>query len=183
MLFRSHVDLSDEYSSVANEMKEVASYYGKDRLCEINEEDIIRDISKLRNKFGDRPVLRAMHYYQETERVLKIKKSMDDNDVDHFIEFIDESGRSSAEFLQNIYSASHPEKQGITLAYCITEMFLHDHGAKGACRVHGGGFGGSAFVIYPSILENEYTQLVESVFGKGSLIKFNIRKQGIVVIK
>ena len=39
---KGHADLSADYSSVPNEMKKVAQYFGKEVCAEISEEEVIK---------------------------------------------------------------------------------------------------------------------------------------------
>ncbi len=65
----SHADLTDEYAAVPKEMKLVANYFGKEVLRDVSVQDVIREISNLRNLLGDRCVLRALHFMNENKRV------------------------------------------------------------------------------------------------------------------
>jgi galactokinase len=64
----SHADLTNEYAAVPLEMKKIASLLGYDVLRPVSFEDIIENISMLREKAGDRAVLRAIHFVNETLR-------------------------------------------------------------------------------------------------------------------
>ena len=46
-------------------MQSVAAYFGKEVLSEVAEETFYAAIPELRRAVGDRPVLRAMHFYAE----------------------------------------------------------------------------------------------------------------------
>jgi len=67
----SHADLTSDYAAVPEEMKKVASYFGKDVLLGITMDDIIANIREIRTQVGDRGVLRAVHFIRENERVQK----------------------------------------------------------------------------------------------------------------
>ena len=66
---RGHADLSADYSSVPNEMKKVAEFFGKQVCAEISEEDVINNLQKVREFAGDRSVMRALHFFEENKRV------------------------------------------------------------------------------------------------------------------
>lgn len=55
---KGHADLSAEYSSVPNEMHDVAAALGVKNLCDSSEEAVLADLAALREKCGDRAVLR-----------------------------------------------------------------------------------------------------------------------------
>ena len=60
---KGHADLSADYSSVPNEMKKVAQYFGKEVCAEISEEEVIANLAKVRAFAGDRSVMRAFHFF------------------------------------------------------------------------------------------------------------------------
>ena len=60
----SHADLTDEYAAIPNEIKEIAAYFGKEVLTQIQASDFYAAIPQLRERCGDRAVLRAIHFYQ-----------------------------------------------------------------------------------------------------------------------
>ena len=66
---KGHADLSADYSSVPNEMKKVAQFFGKEVCAEIKEQDVIDHLAELRTYAGDRSVLRALHFFEENKRV------------------------------------------------------------------------------------------------------------------
>ena len=68
-----HADLSDEYSVIPKEMKEIAEFFDCKTLRSLSLSDIMLNINVLRNRFGDRAVLRAIHFFNENERVEKLR--------------------------------------------------------------------------------------------------------------
>ena len=54
---KGHADLSADYSSVPNEMKKVAQFFGKEVLSQVTEEQVIEKLSEVRSFAGDRSVL------------------------------------------------------------------------------------------------------------------------------
>lgn len=171
----SHADLTDDYADIMSECRAVAKCFDKTVLREVNEEDFYKSISNVRNKTGDRAVLRAMHFFAENSRAVKAKEVLLNNDFLEFLSIIKESGNSSYKYLQNVYSNSNVHSQGISLALAITEKYLGD---RGAFRVHGGGFAGTIAAFVPNELLNGYIQEIESVFGKKSCYTLNIRNKG-----
>ena len=67
-------------------------------------------------------------------------------------------------------------EQGLSLALALTEGFLE--GTDGAFRVHGGGFAGTVQAYIKNELADSYTELMESVFGVGAVMKLGIRPIG-----
>ena len=62
---------------------------------------IMENLPALREKAGDRAVLRAIHFITETERVRKLAAEVKEHDYTHFEKAITDSGLSSWRFLQN----------------------------------------------------------------------------------
>ena len=81
---KGHADLSADYSSVPNEMKKVAQYFGKEVCAEISEEEVIANLAKVRAFAGDRSVMRAFHFFEENKRVEQEVKALRENDFAAF---------------------------------------------------------------------------------------------------
>jgi galactokinase len=177
----NHVDLTDDYAAVPAEMKDVANFFGKKVLREVDEKEFFNNITKLRNELGDRAVMRAMHFFEENERVTNIVEALIKSDTASFLKLIKESGDSSFKWLQNIFSVKNINEQGVSLALSLTEKYLLEIGA-GACRVHGGGFAGTIQVFIPSIFAMEYIGIIEKVFGQGNAMNLSIRSEGTVLL-
>ena len=60
----SHADLTDEYAAIPGELKNICAHFGKDVLTQIDPADFYAAIPVLREKCGDRAVMRAFHFYQ-----------------------------------------------------------------------------------------------------------------------
>ena len=176
----NHADLTDDYASVPAEMKQVAAYFGRPYLRELSREDIIKNVAALREKCGDRAILRALHFFEENKRVAAQKKALQQNDLDGFFDGVKASGRSSFCYLQNIYTTKNVSEQGLSLALCVAEGFLADK--KAAWRVHGGGFAGTIQAFVPAENAEEFRALMDSVFGEGACIILRIRGEGAIRI-
>ncbi len=171
----SHADLTNEYAAVPLEMRAVAAFFDKDVLREVDEEAFYRTIPALRERVGDRAVLRAIHFFDENRRAKEEAEKLKENDFEAFRELVMESGRSSLMKLQNVFASSDPFNQGLTLALALTEKVL---GKRGAYRVHGGGFAGTIQAYVPEDLLEEYKSKMESVFGKGACYVLDVRSAG-----
>ena len=172
----SHADLTDDYASVPAEMKAVAAHFKKNVLREITREQLKKEICELREKLGDRAVLRAIHFFDENDRVDEAVKALKSNDLDAFLSIILASGKSSYCYLQNVFSAKNPTEQGISLALCLAEGCLADKNA--AWRVHGGGFAGTIQAFVPVEIADSFCNEMSSVFGKGACKILKIRSRG-----
>jgi len=170
----SHADLTPDYAAIPKDMKTVAAYFGKEFLREIPADEFYNSIGSLR-RLGDRAVLRAIHFFEENERVLKQAAAMERGDMEAFFKLIIESGRSSLTCLQNVFSPSAIQEQGVTLALALSERILTE---TGAWRVHGGGFAGTILAFVPDRLKKKYSLQMQEIFGKGCCHFLNIRKEG-----
>ena len=170
-----HADLTDEYASIPTEMKSIAEYFGCKHLREIAKADIMLNINLLRQQFGDRAVLRAIHFFDENERVDKLVHALKSDNFADFLGSVKESGDSSYKYLQNIYACSDVQHQCLSIALNVAEYSLH---RKGACRVHGGGFAGTIQAFVPLDDLQMFKMNIEKVFGAGSCHVLVVRPIG-----
>ena len=170
-----HADLTDEYAAIPGEIKTVAACFGKDVLTQIEEKEFFAAIPALREKCGDRAVLRAVHFYQENARVPKQVAALERGDFDTFLKLVKESGYSSYMYLQNVIPAGYKAHQDVALALAMCEHFL---AGKGAYRVHGGGFAGTVQAFVPFEILDAFCAGIDGVLGEGACHVLSIRPQG-----
>ncbi len=171
----NHSDLTDDYAAIRSEMESVAGFFGKKVLREVSKDEFYKFIPEIREKLGDRPVLRAIHFYNDNERVDKEVAALRNNDFDTFKATILESGLSSYMYNQNVFSSKQPNVQPVSVALAISEKVLK---GKGAWRVHGGGFAGTIQAFVPNELLDEYKREIERIFGEGSCHVLAVRPVG-----
>jgi galactokinase len=171
----NHADLNDEYASLPVEMKSVAKVLGASVLREVTLEQIVNAIPELREKTGDRAILRAYHFQGDNARVVKQVEALEQSNFPAFLQMVIESGYSSYMYNQNIFPVNNVKEQGVSLALALSEMVLKGHGAW---RVHGGGFAGTIQAFVPQELLPKYISTLEHVFGEGSCKKLFIRNTG-----
>lgn len=171
----SHADLTLDYASIPNEMKEVSKFFNKEYLVEVDEELFYQSIPELRKVLNDRCILRAIHLFDENKRVDGIVDALNNHDFNQFKAIIEASGESSYKYLQNVFSCLYPQNQALSLALVLSKKILKDHGV---CRVHGGGFAGTMQAFVEDDYVNTYKQEIEKYFGKDSCHVLKIRKYG-----
>ncbi len=171
----NHADLTDDYADITIGDKKIANHFGKDYLREVDEEKFFLSIAELREKYGDRPVLCAIHFFADNKRAIDEANALRQGRFDDFLTLVKQSGDSSFKYLQNVYSARFPNQQGLSVAIALTERFLN---GRGAVRVHGGGFAGTIQAFIPNDLLEEYKEMIEETFGKNSCYILNIRSVG-----
>ncbi len=170
----SHADLSEDYASIPMDMKKVASYFGREVLSEVDEEEFWRQIGALKNKVGGRAVLRAVHYFDETVRALEQAKALKNDEIHRFLCLVNESGRSSENCLQNI----NPTKNDECNISIALEFARRNLDGLGAYRVHGGGFAGTIQAYVPLDMYDSFEASMEMVFGKGCCLRIKVRPVG-----
>ncbi len=170
-----HADLTNEYTAITKEMGKISGYFGKTALRDVDENEFLKAVPELRKKAGDRAVLRALHFFSDNKGVLEETKALKNNDFDGFLKLVRASGISSAMYLQNIIPSGQIRNQELMVALGLAEKLL---GEKGAARVHGGGFGGTAQAFVPVDAVDSFKKGYEAVFGKESCRIVNIRNSG-----
>ena len=171
----SHADLTDEYAAITIELKNICSYFGKDVLTQIDEKDFIANMAQLREKFGDRAVLRAYHFYKENARVPQQVAALRQGDFDKFLLLVKQSGYSSWMYLQNVIPAGYTAHQDVALSLALCENYLN---GRGAYRVHGGGFAGTVQAFVPVDMLEDFRSGIDAVLGEGACHVLSIRPHG-----
>jgi len=170
-----HADLTEEYAAIPNELRGVCHFFERNVLREISEEDFYMALPVLKKLCPDRSLLRAIHIYNENSRVKKQREALERKDIDTFLKLVNESGKSSWTMLQNVSPTGAVEHQEMALALALCEKTLN---GKGACRVHGGGFGGTIQAFVPMDMVQEFKHTMENVLGEDSCKILKINPKG-----
>lgn len=176
----SHADLTDDYAAITAEMREVSNYFGKAVLREVSEDGFFAALPGLRAAVCDRAILRAMHYFEENERVQRQYGALKAGDIKEYLRLMNASGRSSEMKLQNIWPTLSGGERSIALALAVTERFL---GGEGAFRVHGGGFAGTIQAFVPAVRATAYKKTMDDIFGADACCIMAVRPVGAYIIK
>lgn len=171
----SHADLTADYAAIPGEMKQVATLFGEEVLRNITLEQLIGSCEEIRCNIHDRAFLRAMHFVMENERVREQVLALKKENFESFLIKVKESGASSFQYLQNIYSSQNINHQNISVALAVSDALL---GGRGVCRVHGGGFAGTIQAYVPNDLVICYKKTLEDIFGEAACSILQIRKYG-----
>lgn len=177
----NHADLNEDYASIPNEMKSVAAFFGKTVLREISKRDVLDNVPALREKCGDRAVMRALHFLNENGRVDAAVGALKHDDINGFLKAIRASGLSSATLLENTFSSKCVTEQGIALALAVAAEVLDDKPGT-AYRVHGGGFAGTIQAFVPNEYVHEFNAVMTRVFGEGSAYVLKVRRIGATML-
>ena len=171
----SHADLTPDYAAIPEEMKSVAAYFGKSVLKEVSRSDVMDNNVSIREKCGDRALMRALHFYAENDRVKREAAALKTGDMALFLKEVKASGDSSFKYLQNVYTNSDIRHQNVSVALQTAEEVL---GEDGVARVHGGGFAGTMQAWVPDDKVDAYRLAMEKLFGEGACSVLQIRKYG-----
>jgi len=171
----NHADLNEDYEALEREMKDVARAFGGQVLREFSKERVLSQIHFLRTKVNDRAILRAIHFYDDDQRVVSQVDALEKNDFQRFLGLIIESGYSSWMLCQNCLLNQHFEEQGITVGLAVSENLLK---GRGAWRVHGGGFAGTIQAFVPADLLETYLSQMSAIFGAEACHELMIRPVG-----
>ncbi len=171
----SHADLTDEYAAVPKDMKGIAGFFGATALRDVQEEKFYGEIPVLREKFGDRAVLRALHFYDDNRRVAQQVSALQEGNFEAFLQLVKESGQSSWMYLQNVVPAGYIAHQDMAIALAMCQKLL---GERGAYRVHGGGFAGTVQAFVPNDLLDKFRTGMDAVLAQGACHVLSIRPYG-----
>ena len=171
----SHSDLTADYAAIIQEMRAVAACLDCEVLGQADAARFRRELPRIRALCGDRAVLRAHHFFTEDARVSRQCDALEAGDLPLFLELVRQSGLSSYMYLQNVSTYRDSRCQPMALLLALAEDLL---GNRGACRVHGGGFGGTVQAFVPADLLAEFQTRTEAVLGAGSCHVLSMRPAG-----
>ena len=120
-------------------------------------------------------MLRSLHFFAENDRAAAEAKALSEGRFEDFLKLIKESGASSFQFLQNVYTNKNVQEQGVSVGLAVSESIL---GENGVSRVHGGGFAGTIQAFVKNSFVEEYKEVLDSVFGEGSCHVLKVRPYG-----
>lgn len=156
----SHAGLDTSYARIPADMRYIASFFGKEVLGQVDPAEFF---SKKWDT-TDRPVRRAKHFFDENERVPKMRDALIAGNGEEYMRLMNESGRSSEKLLTNIVTSVTDDRKlenGLELSAKLLD-------GVGAWRVHGGGFAGCVQALMPDDYFAHYKTEMERSFGKGS---------------
>jgi len=175
----SHASLTEAYAAIPREMGQVAAYFGKPILSQVEESHFLQAIPLLRERLPHRAILRALHYFSETRRAQAQAQALKQQDSGAFLALVRASGHSSQTLLENICPPNSKER-GLALALALSEQYLKEQLSpeQFAVRIHGGGFAGTIQTFLPLSLEPAYTAYMEDIFGPDCCQAITIRTEG-----
>ena len=175
----SHASLTEQYASIPEEMFTVARAMGHEFLREADPEEFYRNIGEIRKQVSDRALMRAIHFFDEDVRAEHERDALKASDTDRFLRLINESGESSQMVLENV-SPEDPANRSLALSIAYARHLL---AGRGACRVQGGGFAGTAEAFVPDSFVETFTERFTDLFGENSVMTAGIRNYGAVEVR
>ena len=181
-----HSRFTDEYAAIPTDMQAVAQHFDSTRLEDVSYCEFLGQLPQVRAGLGDRAVLRALHYFEETQRVKAQVRALQAGSFEEFLKMVRLSGASSAQFLQNVSPRSDESGDSqpamVILALCAqllesTDLMSSGY-HRGAYRIHGGGFGGSVLAFVPKQEADEFRVSMNTLLGYDVCLPISITSQG-----
>lgn len=166
----SHAGLDHLYKAIPDDMYQVAHYFGKEYLREVEEAEVIKNKQDVIDKCGELAYERALHFYGENRRVKEAFDAIEDNDLDTLVRLINESRESSTDLLHNMYVN---EVQGSPLEAC--ELIMKTSNNKAGVKINGGGFAGSVIALVPLTELDNVLKESKAKYGEHNVHLVNIR--------
>ena len=169
-----HSQFTAEFAQVVNDMAAAAGYFGAERLGQVDAAAYRTRIRDVARKLGDAVALRGFHYFNELHLVDVRVAALRAGDMEAFLAATRRSAVSSAQYLQNVAvpgSAQQPAMVALALADSLLD-------GRGACRIHGGGFGGTIQAYVPLDALDAFVSGIEATLGRGVCNVVQIEPRG-----
>lgn len=172
---KSHSSLTEHYAAIPQEMKQVAEFFGKQRLADVDEMAFNLHFDKVAQATSQRAALRAKHFFEENARVEKAVDALRQGDKQRLLSLVNQSGDSSIYNLQNCSVG-----KDTTVADAVT--FARKICPNCASRVHGGGFQGTILALVEAKDVICFTEEMSERYGKDNVKVVRVRNCGATVL-
>lgn len=172
---KSHSSLTDCYAAIPAEMKQVANYFGKQRLADVDEVEFFKRYKEVQRTVGNRPALRAKHFFEENRLVDEVAQALKNSDVPKLFSAVSQSGNSSIWQLQNCNVG-----EDRTVADAV--LFAREICPGCASRVHGGGFAGTVLALVVNRDLHGFASEMGKKYGEKSVHVLKVRQVGATVL-
>lgn len=169
----SHAGLDHLYSAIPQDMFNIASYFGKGFLNECNKKEVMKAKNELVKKFGELPYFRAIHFFEECERVSLARECIKNKDFDGLIKLMNKSCESSTNLLCNMM-VDKIEGSPLEAIKLINKVAPQNAGIK----INGGGFAGSVICLVKSSYYETVIDAASKRYGDNNVFKIDIRPTG-----
>lgn len=169
----SHAELSDLYSSIPADMKEVAYHFQAKVLRDVDEGEFQDFIKENPEHFAPLTKKRAQHFFSENQRVLDGAESLCKNDLAGFFLTINGSQKSSQNYLCNTqvedqYAGSPQE----AVDYANSLM------TSGAVKINGGGFAGTIIAYVMDEDFDFFMRKMKARYGENNVHEIHVNPNG-----
>ena len=169
-----HANLTPLYAEIPSAMKRCAKLLdNKEVLRECESDDVISRIDKLEIKEDDKK--KARHFFNENNHVLLAKEAIETNDVEKFLSAIRLSQDSSKNNLKNTFVEGEYEDSPQNIIDVVTEYL----GNKGAARIHGGGFKGTAIIFVKNEHAKDFRKFISEKYSKERIFEVTISSKAV----
>ena len=155
---KSHSNLNPLYSSITSDMWSAAKKMGHQFL----REGSLEELELVKENLTEGEYQRAIHFYNENERVKKGLICLKNYDFAGFFACMKGSEQSSRNLLKN--AMVHGQYHG-SLAEAI-DISNKAMDYQGASKINGGGFGGSIICIVPKEKLEKYLAVMRRKYGE-----------------
>ena len=169
-----HSSLSNLYASIPNDMVSAANEMRGRYLRECS----LEQLEQVKPNLTEDEYLRAKHFFNENERVLKALEAIQNNDKELFLKQINNSRLSSSLNLKNMMVAAH--YKGSPQEACDLLMEASNH--TGAVKINGGGFAGSVIALVEDKYLNNVIKEMSKKYGEENVKEIFIRNNGPEII-
>ena len=166
----SHAALSHLYSAIPDDMYKVAKFFNKEYLREVNYSDLLKNKDEVIKECGLLRYQRAVHFFEENQRVINANKAIKEGNVNKLIDCINESRVSSTDLLRNMYV---DKVDGSPLEAC--ELILKTSNNKAGVKINGGGFAGSVISLVPVSELDNVVKVVKEKYGDQNVHLVSVR--------
>ena len=168
----SHEGMSDLYDSIPQDMYNVADFFKKAYLRDVDYLEFFANKKDVIEKCGELAYNRAEHFFKENERVQLARQAIKDNEIKKLIKLMNESRESSTKLLQNMYV---DKKKGSPLEAC--ELIMKASNKKAGVKINGGGFAGSVIALIPEDELDNVVKAAKEKYGKDNIYLVNVRNE------
>lgn len=174
----SHGKLTKYYASIPEDMASVAALFKKKYLREVEESEFYESIRMPDVELSETQKTRAIHFFEENDRVRRALKAIETGNEGMFLEIIRSTEISSAYLLRNAMVPGRYSKSPLEAVEKANAVLKN-----GASRLMGGGFAGTTINF---LHEDEYPlfrKTMEAAYGEHSVVEVEIPPVGAHEVK
>ncbi len=169
----SHLGLSDLYGEMPRDMYDIAALFGKQVLSEVRRPEFDAEMARLGDRVMERKKLRAVHYFDEIDRVNRMVEAIKTKNRAWFLELEREGQLSQTYLLKNAMLPGHYEQSPLQAVDRAREVLR-----VGASRVMGGGLAGTTINFVPHEEFRLFMETMKRYYGEKHVVEVLIPHEG-----